>query len=148
VLVALDHESADRIGAFMHGFFGPFEVEVIAVSIARAPSPWIPPGIGWGGIYPWGSALGSQLTEQAMTDQADDAVTDADRLIDDSDLDENDRVVELGDPAELILTTAETHHVDLIVLGASDSGLLQRILQPSVASAVARRSTVPVLLVP
>ena len=55
-------------------------------------------------------------------------------------LDENmiaaDYVVGLGDPADLIVETAEKHWADMIVVGTSEPGLIARLLGLSVSETV------------
>jgi nucleotide-binding universal stress UspA family protein len=53
-----------------------------------------------------------------------------------------------GTPTEEILTSARTHHADLIVLGVSGHGAVERAVLGSTAHAVVRRSVCPVLTVP
>jgi nucleotide-binding universal stress UspA family protein len=56
-------------------------------------------------------------------------------------------VVELGDPAERLLEVAEQRDADLIVVGSSEHGFLERLLARPVDEAVARRAERDVLLV-
>jgi universal stress protein A len=53
----------------------------------------------------------------------------------------------VGDPAEAILQVAESDQVDLIVMGTHGRRGLTRLLMGSVAEAVVRRATCPVLTV-
>jgi universal stress protein A len=53
----------------------------------------------------------------------------------------------VGDPAEAILQLAADEHVDLIVMGTHGRRGLTRLLMGSVAEAVVRRATCPVLTV-
>jgi nucleotide-binding universal stress UspA family protein len=55
--------------------------------------------------------------------------------------------VGLGEPAEIILTAAETHDADLIVVGTREPGLLSRLLGLSVSENVQRRAHCDVLIV-
>jgi nucleotide-binding universal stress UspA family protein len=55
-------------------------------------------------------------------------------------------LVETGDPAERICSTAADQHADLIVIGSSDAKLVQRILRGSISDTVAHRASCPVLL--
>ena len=52
-----------------------------------------------------------------------------------------------GDPEHELLEVAEEHGADLIVVGAHDRGLLERLFVPSVSGAVARRARCDVLVV-
>ena len=66
-------------------------------------------------------------------------------------LDENmvaaDYVVGLGDPADLIVETAEKHWADMIVVGTSEPGFIARLLGLSVSDTVERRAHCDVLIV-
>jgi nucleotide-binding universal stress UspA family protein len=53
----------------------------------------------------------------------------------------------VGDPADAIIQVAETEEVDLIVMGTHGRRGLTRLLMGSVAEAVVRRATCPVLTV-
>lgn len=53
----------------------------------------------------------------------------------------------VGDPAEAILQVAESDQVDMIVMGTHGRRGLTRLLMGSVAEAVVRRATCPVLTV-
>jgi nucleotide-binding universal stress UspA family protein len=52
-----------------------------------------------------------------------------------------------GDPAEAIIRTAEQEGVDIIVIGTHGRTGLTRLLMGSVAEAIVRRATCPVLTV-
>jgi universal stress protein A len=52
-----------------------------------------------------------------------------------------------GDPAEAIIRTAEQENVDMIVIGTHGRTGLTRLLMGSVAEAVVRRASCPVLTV-
>jgi nucleotide-binding universal stress UspA family protein len=52
-----------------------------------------------------------------------------------------------GDPERELIEVAEEHGADLIVVGAHDRGLLERLVAPSVSGAVARRARCDVLVV-
>jgi nucleotide-binding universal stress UspA family protein len=55
--------------------------------------------------------------------------------------------VGLGDPADLILETADAHDADMIVVGTSEPGFLARLLGLSVSETVQRRAHCDVLIV-
>jgi nucleotide-binding universal stress UspA family protein len=146
--VAVDHsESATRIAAFVHDFFGSLDVEIIAICVASAPSSIVPVDVGWGAVYPWGSHP-APLSDDTVAEQTAVAVAEAERSIHDCGLPEQDEIVEIGDPAEQIVRAAHERQVDLIVVGACNRGLFQKLANPSVSAHVTRTAHVPVLLVP
>ena len=55
--------------------------------------------------------------------------------------------VGLGDPADVIVTAAEKHDADMIVVGTSEPGLISRLLGLSVSENVQRRAHCDVLIV-
>lgn len=57
-------------------------------------------------------------------------------------------VAEEASPSELILRTAEEYDASLIVVGSHGRGGLSRLVAGSVAEAVLRKSTLPVVVVP
>jgi nucleotide-binding universal stress UspA family protein len=58
-----------------------------------------------------------------------------------------DYVVGLGDPADLIVETAEQKGADMIVVGTSEPGFIARLLGLSVSETVQRRAHCGVLVV-
>ncbi len=52
-----------------------------------------------------------------------------------------------GDPVAQICAAAETHAVDVIVVGSHDKSALRRLFDPSVASGVVRHTSLPVVVV-
>jgi nucleotide-binding universal stress UspA family protein len=55
--------------------------------------------------------------------------------------------LELGEAAEAVVSAAEKHEADLIVVGTREPGILGRLLVGSVSQAVARKSHCDVLIV-
>jgi nucleotide-binding universal stress UspA family protein len=55
--------------------------------------------------------------------------------------------VVVGRPHELIIATAEQHHIDLIVMGSRGMGAVARLFLGSVATAVVQHAKVPVTVV-
>lgn len=56
-------------------------------------------------------------------------------------------VVEIGNPAKLILEVAEDRNCDIIVMGKTGQGLIEGTLMGSTATRVVRRSKKPVLVI-
>jgi nucleotide-binding universal stress UspA family protein len=78
----------------------------------------------------------------------DRVVEGATRVIEESGLQTERQVLELGDPVAAITETAEERNVDLVVLGASEKGWWSRLLDPSVTAGVLHEARRPVLVVP
>jgi nucleotide-binding universal stress UspA family protein len=53
----------------------------------------------------------------------------------------------IGEPAEAVVSAAEKHEADLIVVGTREPGFLGRLLAGSVSQAVARKAHCDVLIV-
>jgi hypothetical protein len=63
ILVALDDsDGSARAAEFVQSFFGPLDVEVVALSVARRAVPWIPAGTSYGLTYPWAGAMSHGVT--------------------------------------------------------------------------------------
>ena len=56
-------------------------------------------------------------------------------------------VTAVGDPVEVIVTLAEKHGADLIVVGTREPSMIARLFGQSVSSAVARHAHIDVLIV-
>jgi nucleotide-binding universal stress UspA family protein len=127
-----DSESAKRALTRMAELADAFDAYVVAVSAAPA---LVPAGRGIGPIDPADPPelhRGQLRHARAALDQLNIAA-------------EYD--VGLGDAADVILTAAETHHADLIVVGTREPGLISRILGLSVSENVQRRAHCDVLIV-
>ncbi|MDZ7731022.1 MAG: universal stress protein [Natrialbaceae archaeon] len=80
-------------------------------------------------------------------EQADEVFEEADTLA----ADHNDAITTdsiVGKPAKAIVAYAEEHDVDHIMIGSHGRKGVSRVLLGSVAERVARRSPVPVTIVP
>lgn len=56
-------------------------------------------------------------------------------------------IVAIGDPANAIVHLADEHHVDLIVVGAHEGGIVSRLLRGAVGEEVVRKAHADVLIV-
>ncbi len=65
----------------------------------------------------------------------------------DAGLEEVDVLQVESDPASVICEAAETHDVDVVVVGSHDKGVLRRLVDPSVALAIVQGTYRPVLVV-
>ncbi|MEZ5409163.1 MAG: universal stress protein [Acidimicrobiales bacterium] len=153
VLVAIDDTDASvRVGHFVNDFFDRSEVEVIGLNVGRGPAAWVPPMVGWGGAWSWSAYPYAYTVEEqtrAHDEQAAATEEAAARAVEESDLRSSETVVEHGgDPADVILTVADERGADLIVVGTSHKGLLQRLMDPSVSDQVLKHADRPVIVVP
>jgi nucleotide-binding universal stress UspA family protein len=55
--------------------------------------------------------------------------------------------IEHGDPVKRMLATVDRYGIDLLCVGATGKGAMQRVMLGSVSESLLRRSTVPVLIV-
>lgn len=145
ILVALDDTDASRrAAAFVHRVFGD-TTELLAISVARVPAPWIPVGIEYGAVYPW-QMVGSEPEELDETVKA--TTEEAEHTIHESGLGEAEALVTIGDPVEEITRAAREHEADLVVVGSHHKNLLERFFQGSVSEKLIRGANLPVLVVP
>jgi len=146
ILVAVDESPASRRAAqFVDGFFRGDDVSIVAVNVARVPMEWMP-AAPYGRTYAWpaaavadGSVIDDALAREEATAEAI-AVEQAPR-------DAHVEVV-FGETVEAILQAAEDESADLIVVGSTDKGFLQRLLGGSVSERLTRAAALPVLVVP
>jgi nucleotide-binding universal stress UspA family protein len=152
VLVAVDEtDDAKRVADFVNRFFSDMDVEILAVNVARSAATWIPPTIGWAGVYGWGYTAvypdPALLDADAADDAEKEALRAAERVVRESKLEEDEIIAERGDVAATILRAASEHDVDLIVVGTSDKSILQRLVSPSVSRELVGHADRPVLVV-
>lgn len=148
ILVALDDTEASRRAAgFVNEFFRGLDVEVLALNVA--PSPVVaPPAVSYGGVsaYTWADPYASAPLASAER-QIQAAAVRCHDVIDDEGVDADETLVEVGDPATVILDAARNHECDLIVVGTSDKGWWSRLFEGSVSDAVVHHARCPVLVV-
>ena len=139
VLLALD-ESVASFRAAREGarLFGP-DAEFLVINVARVPTPWVPVG-GFGVVSlpppAWDAEDLARFTEADLQQRAGEAGASPSEIL-----------TPLGDPVECICAAAEEHHVDVVVVGGHDKGVLSRLFDPSVSAGVVRRTHRPVLVV-
>jgi nucleotide-binding universal stress UspA family protein len=145
VLVALDDsEGSERVAGFVNRFFDKTRHEVLAISVASRPVSWIPPATPHGWIYGWDS----RVTTETDTARVAAAEARAGRIIADAGIAEDEAIVDVGDPAVVILEAADARDVDVIVVGSHHKGLIERLVFGSVSRDLVKESTRPLLLVP
>jgi nucleotide-binding universal stress UspA family protein len=146
ILVAVDESAASRrAAAFVDGFFKGDDIAVVAVNVARVPVEWMPPAP-YGGVYTWPAGRpgdSSALDEALAREEARGEAIAAAQAPHDADIE-----VVFGEAVEAILRAAEDENADLIVVGSSEKGFLQRLFGGSVSQQLTRTATRPVLVVP
>jgi nucleotide-binding universal stress UspA family protein len=71
----------------------------------------------------------------------------AERIIAESGIEADAADVECGDPVDVIQEVADERQVDMIVVGSSDKGWWQRLIDGSVSREMVRTADRPVLVV-
>lgn len=146
VLVAVDHsEASERVVRFVNRFFAGLGVEIVGINVGELAAAWIPMGLAAGATSYW-PAIGAlpQVDEGAR----DERLREAAATVASSGLNDDDVVVDLGDPVTLICQAAIDHHADLVVVGDSHKSAWRRLLEGSVHTEIERRAACPVLVVP
>ena len=151
ILVAVDEGAAsERAAAFVNDFFAGLDVSILAVNVGSSPLVWggypAAPGL----LYTWPYAAAvPAVTADERGELLDEARHDAaDAAVQSSGLHPDETVVELGgDVAEALRRVAVERGVDLIVVGSSDKGFLERMVAPSVSKDLAKSAPAPVLVV-
>lgn len=165
VLIAAD-DSDVSIGAARtaRSLFGD-DADYLVVNVAETPAlAWGDDSMMWGYAYPMaippiaGAAGGPPLVVQPRVPPArgdapappttvDVAEQEAENVAQAAGLVDATALGEVGEASHAILEAAERHHVDVIVVGSHERGWFSRLLTGSVSSSVAKRSSVPVLVV-
>ena len=93
---------------------------------------------------------GLELVRESLRDRreavSESTADELDDLLDETDVETNLTTV-VGEPEKEIVSYADEHDVDHIVVGSYGRGGVSRVLLGSVAETVARRSAVPVTIV-
>ena len=153
VLVALDDDdSAARVAAFVNSFFAESDAEILALNVARTPVPWFP-DVAYGTVVPF--AWPEHVSLATASDgppggglQDQTPLQHGERVVVESGIENDQLVVQFGDPAKVIADVVETHDVDLIVVGGTQRSWWSRVFRPSVTDDVVEHAQRPVLVVP
>lgn len=150
VLVALDESEASIAAARQaRELFGE-DASYLAVNVAESAPAWAAAPAAWGAVYPYPYAAPYPLIEEAVGAPDDEVIADAretaEELAGQAGIDDAAALGEIGDPADAILDAADTHHVDVIVVGSTHKNWWHRLIAGSVSTDLARRSTRPVLI--
>jgi nucleotide-binding universal stress UspA family protein len=147
VLVAISgsDEATATVSNFVNTFFRACEVDVLALNVQSLTMPTLAAP-----VFPWPYPAPS--TSPAMVRSAESyeevARERGEQLIERSGLAQDASVVAVGAVASEIRRVAVERQVDLLVVGANDRGLVDRLLHPPVAKELLRDAPCPVLVVP
>lgn len=150
ILVAVDETEASRRAVkFIEEFFSEGDVSMTVVNVARTPASWVPASP-YGGVIPWPYSMGD-----TRRDDVDPAHDDALAREEAAGLSVASRQappgadieVTFGETVEAISAAAEKVEAELIVVGSTDKGFLQRLFSGSVSEELVRRAPRPVLVV-
>ncbi len=108
------------------------------VTVVRPPEGW------WGivGSPPPAETLGNALSDaqRAVIEKTIEALDLADI--------EYETFEEVGDPADELAASAESHDVDLLVIGQRGAGVVERLMVGSVADRLVHISRTPIMVIP
>ena len=147
VLVAINgsDEATAAVSNFVNTFFRACDVDVLAMHVeSLAVSTPAAPVFPWPHLAPSNSP--AMVSSAERYDEA--AVQRGEQLIERSGVTRDATVVAVGAVASEIRRIAAERHVDLLVVGANNRGLLDRLLNPPIAKELLRDPPCPVLVVP
>lgn len=161
VLIAVDDtEHSTRAARAAHTVFGD-HADYLVISVGGVePTGWGSEPMHWGVAYPailpGASAAGAyplvisgkSSGETSGADPIDRAEQVAGNIAAAADIPAATPIGDVGDPVPAILQAADTHGVDVIVVGASHAGWFARLVARPVAESVLEGSDRPVLVVP
>src|SRR4051812_33571131 len=114
VLVAVDDSDASRRAAtFVNYFFAGMDVDILAVNVAPAWAPWIPPGAIWGALYAWPEEYWAEEAALVLEQERETEKSSVQTVVT-SGLQGAKPIAEVGDPALAIQRAADEQDVDLI----------------------------------
>lgn len=87
-----------------------------------------------------------EADQEMEREEVDESTVDLTQLIDALGI-QAEEVVEVGEPAEVIIEVAERYKVDAIVIGSRGHGFVKRVLLGSVSNQVLQHAPCPVLVV-
>ena len=161
VLIAVDDsETSIAAARTAHELFGDSAEYIVLNVAASGPMIWGDGALQYGMVYPvsmpgvgvMGGLPFAIKTPAGGSDRQDsytpidDAASTARNIAVDAGLSDAESIGEIGDAAHAIVTAANAHGADVIVIGSHDRSWFKRLLTPSVSGAVLRESDVPVLV--
>ncbi len=108
------------------------------VTVVRPPE-------GWWGIV--GSPPPAETLGNALSDAQRAVIEKTVEALDLSDI-EYETFEEVGDPANQLAAFAESHDVDLLVIGQRGAGVVERLMVGSVADRLVHISRTPIMVIP
>ena len=156
VLVALDDdEVSTRVGEFVNDFFADADdVEILTLNVSPIPTPWMADAtygavapFAWPGMAPLATASEGPAGA-GIENERQAAFEAAERVVAKSGIEDDQMMVEFGDPVAVISQTAADYDIDLIVVGTTGRGWWGRLVHGSVSDEVVRQAHRPVLVVP
>lgn len=162
VLIAIDGSDLDtRLAEAALGLFGA-DAEYWAVNVQRAPTtlpvgahPTVPgmyagAYVGYGVAYPFTPPQphdAASVSSGVGDDAADRREAAAHEAAVSAGIEDAAVIAESGDPPTAILSAADRHGADVIVVGSRDRSWWSRLIEPSVSGDVIEASPVPVLVI-
>lgn len=139
ILIALDQSAEARHAAEVaRQLFTTEDVHFLVVNVAKMPVPWI-------GASGFGAVI--DFPPEHPESGSQQAAEEAERAASVVGLDDPEIDVRLGDAVVEIWGAAEDHDADIVVVGSHDKGVLERLIDPSVADGIVHRTHRPVLVV-
>ncbi|HEY7628176.1 MAG TPA: universal stress protein [Ilumatobacteraceae bacterium] len=157
VLIAVDDsESSVAAARTAHRLFGD-DADYIVLNVAENhPVKWGDDALMYGTVYPLAvpgaGVIGGiplivhQPGASPDDDRVESAEQTADNIAHDAGVNPVESLGETGDPVEAILTAAERHRADVIVVGSHDRGWFRSLFSTSVRDELIRDAEVPVLV--
>ena len=141
ILIALDESNESlRAAQTAVGLFP--DAEFFVVNVAAVPVPWIPiDAFGMVGTVP--TPMWDEMAEEADQHALDEIKARASE----AHVPAKEVLIEHGDPVEAISEAAESHDVDILVVGSHDKHGLARLFSRSVADEIVHRVHRPVLVI-
>jgi nucleotide-binding universal stress UspA family protein len=158
VMIAIDGSDLDtRLAETALGLFGP-DAEYWAVNVQNSldttpvgvhptvPGMYAGSLVGYGVAYPF---TPPQPHDAAVVDDDLDARREASahEAAVSAGIDDAAVIAESGDPPTAILSAADRHGADVIVVGSRDRSWWSKLIEPSVSGDVIEASPVPVLVI-
>ena len=150
VLIAVDGtDHSVTVVQTAHRLFGD-AVEYLVLNCAQVPiAGWAAP---FGTVSPMAAPMmvgdTSGMWPLDVKESTKLAQTQAEGVVESSDIPDAEPIGDTGDPVSTIIDAAHSHQADVIVVGHEDRSWFSRLVEGSVSKEVIRESAIPVLVVP